>query len=84
MRKVNTGIKPLDELTGGLLTGVSNLVYGSPATGKTSLSMTLIAEALKNCRDKDVVIAVLTENWDVDRLRIICLKRGVRRMLYPG
>ncbi|MEM2929292.1 MAG: ATPase domain-containing protein [Thermoproteota archaeon] len=78
MRKINTGIKPLDELTGGLPTGVSNLVYGSPATGKTSLSMTLIAEALKNCRDKDVVIAVLTESWDVDRLRTICLKKGVR------
>jgi RecA/RadA recombinase len=78
MRKVSTGIKPLDELTGGLPTGVSNLVYGSPATGKTSLSMTLIAEALKNCRGNDVVIAVLTENWDVDRLRTICLKKGVR------
>lgn len=78
MRKLSTGIKPLDELTGGLPTGVSNLVYGSPATGKTSLSMTLIAEVLKNCRDKDVVIAVLTENWDADRLRTICLKKGVR------
>ncbi|MBO3754379.1 MAG: hypothetical protein FGF53_05840 [Candidatus Brockarchaeota archaeon] len=44
------GVARLDELTGGLPTGVSNLVYGSPATGKTSLSMTLIAKALKNCR----------------------------------
>lgn len=78
MRKVSTGIKNLDELTGGLPTGVSNLIYGNPATGKTSLLMTLIAEALKNCRDKDVIIAVLTENWDFERLRTICLKRGIR------
>ncbi|MGQ9596360.1 MAG: ATPase domain-containing protein [Thermoproteota archaeon] len=79
MRKTNTGIKPLDELTGNLPSGVSNLVYGSPATGKTSLCMTLIAEALKNAREKDVVLAVLTEEWDMDRLKTISLKRGVRQ-----
>lgn len=79
MRRISTGIKPLDELTGSLPTGVSNLVYGSPATGKTSLSMTLIAEALKNTREKDVVLAVLTEGWDMDRLKTICLKKGVKQ-----
>lgn len=79
MRRVFTGVKSLDDLTGGLPTGVSNLVYGSPATGKTSLSMTLVAEALRNARDKDVVIAVLTESWDMDRLRNVCAKRGVKQ-----
>ncbi|MEM2940068.1 MAG: ATPase domain-containing protein [Thermoproteota archaeon] len=79
MRRISTGIKPLDELTGSLPTGVSNLVYGSPATGKTSLSMTLIAEALKNAREKDVVLAVLTEGWDMERLKTICLKKGVKQ-----
>ncbi|MCS7138557.1 MAG: hypothetical protein NZ873_00675 [Crenarchaeota archaeon] len=78
MRKVLTGVKSLDELTGGLPTGVSNLVYGSPATGKTSLSMTLVAEALRNSKDKDVVIVVLTERWDMDRLRAVCVKSGVK------
>jgi len=79
VRRVFTGVKSLDDLTGGLPTGVSNLVYGSPATGKTSLSMTLVAEALRNARDKDVVIAVLTESWDMDRLRNVCAKRGVKQ-----
>ncbi|MBO3839524.1 MAG: ATPase domain-containing protein [Thermoproteota archaeon] len=79
MRRILTGIRSLDELTGGLPTGVSNLVYGSPATGKTSLSMTLAAESLKNARDKDVVIAVLTESWDMDRLRTICARKGIKQ-----
>lgn len=83
MRRISTGIKPLDELTGSLPTGVSNLVYGSPATGKTSLSMTLIAEALKKAREKDVVLAVLTEGWDMDRLKTICLKKGVKQEELP-
>lgn len=78
MRKLSTGIKPLDELTGGLPTGVSNLVYGSPGTGKTTVSLTLVAEALKSCRENDVVIVVKTEEWDPDRLKTICLKRGIR------
>ncbi|MGQ9479111.1 MAG: ATPase domain-containing protein [Thermoproteota archaeon] len=77
MRKINTGIGSLDELTGGLPTGVSNLIYGSPSTGKTSLSITLAAEALKNARGRDVVIAVLTERWDMDRLRTVFSKRGL-------
>ncbi|MBO3769868.1 MAG: ATPase domain-containing protein [Thermoproteota archaeon] len=79
MRRILTGIKSLDELTGGFPTGVSNLVYGSPATGKTSLSMTLVAEALRNAKDRDVVIAVLTEGWDMDRLKTICAKRNVKQ-----
>ncbi len=79
MRKIPTGIGSLDDLTGGLPTGVSNLVYGSPATGKTSLSMTLTAESIRNARDKDVVIAVLTENWDMERLKTICFKKGVKQ-----
>ncbi|MBO3798201.1 MAG: ATPase domain-containing protein [Thermoproteota archaeon] len=78
MRKLSSGIKQLDELTGGLPTGVSNLVYGSPGTGKTTISLTLVAEALKNCRENDVVIVVKTEEWDPDRLKTICLKRGIR------
>jgi len=78
MRKLSTGIKPLDELTGGLPTGVSNLVYGSPGTGKTTISLTLVAEALKTCREKDVVIVVKTEEWDPDRLKTICVERGIR------
>jgi len=79
MRKILTGIKSLDELTGGLPTGVSNLVYGSPATGKTSLSMTLVAEALRNAKDSDVIIVVLTESWDIDRLKTICAKKSIRQ-----
>jgi RecA/RadA recombinase len=79
MRRVSTGIASLDELTGGLPTGVSNLVYGSPATGKTGLSMTLVAEALRSARDRDVVLAILTEGWDMDRLKNICLRRGVKQ-----
>jgi RecA/RadA recombinase len=78
MRKLSTGIKPLDELTGGLPSGVSNLIYGSPGTGKTTISLTIVAEALKGCRDKDVIIVVKTEEWDPERLRTICLKRGIR------
>lgn len=45
--KLKTGIKQLDEWTGGIEAGSRNILYGSPGTGKTVFAMQFLWQGLQ-------------------------------------
>lgn len=78
-RYLSTGNKLLDELLGGgFLAGVTNTIYGDPGSGKTTIIMSAIINALKDSDDNARALIIDTEaGWSQARIASMAEAHGI-------
>jgi len=74
-RGLLTGIKSLDELTGGFYDGTLNIIAARPGIGKTALGVNLLSNMDKN--SKVLFFALEMSSEEVNR-RLVSIRSGVK------
>lgn len=80
--KYSFGSKSMDELAGGIETGVLHEIYGETSTGKTTVGgyvpTVSVAKSLGELADNDAFIVIDVDGgWDPDRARQIWVANGL-------